>query len=151
TRPRSSTCISTASSSGVRSSAVGANGERRYQRNSTKVRIEMALESETDAMQRGYLPLASLTCLVLMITACSIGPQYQRPEVWVPAAYKESPPPSFKAADGWKAAQPSDDVSRGQWWAVFQDPALNALEAQVDISNQTLAVAEAQLRGARAA
>jgi len=111
----------------------------------------MALESETDAMQRGYLPLACLTCLVLMITACSIGPQYQRPEVRVPAAYKESPPVSFKAADGWKAAQPSDDVSRGQWWGVFQDPELNALEEQVDISNQTLAVAEAQLRGARAA
>ena len=102
-------------------------------------------------MQRGYLPLACLTCLVLMITACSIGPQYQRPEVRVPAAYKESPPVSFKAADGWKAAQPSDDVSRGQWWGVFQDPELNALEEQVDISNQTLAVAEAQLRGARAA
>jgi NodT family efflux transporter outer membrane factor (OMF) lipoprotein len=111
----------------------------------------MALESETDAMQRGYLPLACLTCLVLMITACSIGPQYQRPEVRVPAAYKESPPVSFKAADGWKAAQPSDDLSRGQWWEVFQDPELNALEEQVDISNQTLAVAEAQLRGARAA
>jgi NodT family efflux transporter outer membrane factor (OMF) lipoprotein len=111
----------------------------------------MALESETDAMQRGYLPLACLTCLVLMITACSIGPQYQRPEVRVPAAYKESPPISFKAADGWKAARPSDDLSRGQWWEVFQDPELNALEEQVDISNQTLAVAEAQLRGARAA
>ena len=102
-------------------------------------------------MQRGYLPLACLTCLVLMITACSIGPQYQRPEVRVPAAYKESPPISFKAADGWKAARPSDDLSRGQWWEVFQDPELNALEEQVDISNQTLAVAEAQLRGARAA
>ena len=102
-------------------------------------------------MQRGYLPLACLACLLLLITACNIGPQYQRPEVRVPTAYKESPPASFKAADGWKAAQPSDDVSRGQWWAVFQDPALNALEEQVDISNQTLAVAEAQLRGARAA
>ena len=102
-------------------------------------------------MQRGYLPLACLACLLLMITACSIGPQYQRPEVRVPAAYKESPPVSFKAADGWKAAQPSDDLSRGQWWEVFQDPELNALEEQVDISNQTLAVAEAQLRGARAA
>jgi NodT family efflux transporter outer membrane factor (OMF) lipoprotein len=111
----------------------------------------MALESETDAMQRGYLPLACLACLLLMITACSIGPQYQRPEVRVPTAYKESPPVSFKAADGWKAAQPSDDLSRGQWWKVFQDPELNALEEQVDISNQTLAVAEAQLRGARAA
>ena len=71
-------------------------------------------------MQRGHLPLVCLACLVLTITACTIGPQYQRPEVRVPTAYKESPPASFKAADGWKAAQPSDDVSRGKWWEVFQ-------------------------------
>ena len=102
-------------------------------------------------MQRGHLPLACLACLVLTITACTIGPQYQRPEVRVPTAYKELPPASFKAADGWKVAQPNDDAPRGKWWEVFQDPELNALEEQVDISNQTLAVAEAQLRGARAA
>src|SRR5712691_2155794 len=102
-------------------------------------------------MQRGHLPLAGLACLLLTITACSIGPKYQRPEARVPAAYKEPPPVSFRAADGWKAAQPNDDTPRGQWWEVFQDPELNALEEQVDVSNQTLAVAEAQLRGARAA
>jgi NodT family efflux transporter outer membrane factor (OMF) lipoprotein len=102
-------------------------------------------------MPRGYLPLVCLACLSLVITACSIGPQYTRPEVQVPAAYKESLPLSFKAADGWKVAQPSDDVSRGKWWEVFQSPELNALQEQVDISNQTLAIAEAQLRAARAA
>ena len=78
-------------------------------------------------------------------------PKYQRPEARVPTAYKELPPASFKAADGWKVAQPNDEAPRGKWWEVFQSPELNALEEQVDISNQTLAVAEAQLRGARAA
>jgi NodT family efflux transporter outer membrane factor (OMF) lipoprotein len=48
-------------------------------------------------------------------------------------------------------AQPNDAISRGQWWEIFQDPQLTALEEQVDISNQTLVVAEAQLRSARAA
>jgi NodT family efflux transporter outer membrane factor (OMF) lipoprotein len=99
-------------------------------------------------MQRGYLPLV---CLILTLPACTIGPKYERPEARVPAAYKEAPPASFKTADGWKAAQPSDEVPRGQWWEVFQELELNALEAQIDISNQTLAVAEAQLRAARAA
>ena len=102
-------------------------------------------------MQRGHLPLVCLANLILTLTACTIGPKYQRPEVRVPAAYKEAPPAGFQAADGWKPAQPSDDVSRGKWWEVFQVPELNALQEQVDISNQTLAVAEAQLRGARAA
>jgi NodT family efflux transporter outer membrane factor (OMF) lipoprotein len=102
-------------------------------------------------MQRGHLPLVCLACLTLVITACSIGPKYKRPEAQVPAAYKESPPSSFKELEGWKVAQPSDEAPRGKWWEVFRDPELNTLQEQVDISNQTLAVAEAQLRGARAA
>src|SRR5262249_33650496 len=89
--------------------------------------------------------------LLLALTACSIGPQYQRPTAPVPAAYKEAPPASFKELEGWKVAQPNDDISRGQWWEIFRDRQLNALEEQVDVSNQTLAVAEAQLRNARAA
>ena len=102
-------------------------------------------------MQRRSLPLVYLACLPLTLTACSIGPKYQRPTALVPAAYKEPPPANFKELEGWKVAQPNDDISRGQWWTIFQDPQLNALEEQVDVSNQTLAVAEAQLRGARAA
>src|SRR5262245_11413692 len=102
-------------------------------------------------MQRGALPLACLGCLTLALTACSVGPKYQRPEAPVPPAYKESPPASFKEAEGWKVAQPNDSSPRGKWWEMFGDPELNALEEQVDVSNQTLAVAEAQLRGARAA
>lgn len=102
-------------------------------------------------MPRGSLPLACLAGLTFAVTACSIGPKYKQPAVQVPSAYKEAPPSSFKALSGWKEAQPNDGAARGQWWEVFGDPQLNALQAQVDVSNQTLAVAEAQLRGARAA
>ena len=102
-------------------------------------------------MPRRPLLLVCLACLLLTLTACAIGPQYQRPTALVPDAYKEPPPANFKELEGWKVAQPNDDLARGQWWAIFQDPQLNALEEQVEVSNQTLAVAEAQLRGARAA
>src|SRR5712691_13190858 len=102
-------------------------------------------------MQRSALPLVWLICLLLMLAACSIGPKYQRPTALVSAAYKEPPPAYFQELEGWKVAQPNDAIARGQWWTIFQDPQLNALEEQVDVSNQTLAVAEAQLRGARAA
>jgi NodT family efflux transporter outer membrane factor (OMF) lipoprotein len=64
------------------------------------------------------------------------------PPVQTPAAYKE--------ADGWKVAQPKDDVIRGKWWEMFNDPSLNALEEQVAISNQTLLAALADLQEARA-
>lgn len=102
-------------------------------------------------MPKGHLPLAGLVGLIFAVTACSIGPKYKRPEVQVPSTYKEAPPASFKELSGWKEAQPNDSAPRGTWWEVFGDPQLNALQEQVDVSNQTLAVAEAQLRGARAA
>jgi NodT family efflux transporter outer membrane factor (OMF) lipoprotein len=89
-----------------------------------------------------YLLSAFLASLTLTTTACSVGPPYQRPEVQIPAGYKE--------LNGWKVAQPRDDVSRGQWWEIFQDPQLNALAEQVNVANQNIAAAEARLRGARA-
>jgi NodT family efflux transporter outer membrane factor (OMF) lipoprotein len=60
-------------------------------------------------------------------------------------------PVAADAPSGWKTAQPSDSTPRGQWWEVFQDPQLNALIEQVTISNQNIALAEAQFRSARAA
>ena len=59
-------------------------------------------------------------------------------------------PDAYKELDGWKIAQPRDGLPRGAWWEIFDDPQLNALEARVSISNQNLAVAEAQFREARA-
>lgn len=93
---------------------------------------------------RGIL-LAALAGLALLSGACIKGPQYQRPTVAVPQAYKENPP------QGWKEAQPSDGVLRGKWWEIFHDPALNALEEQVNISNQNVLQAEAQFQAAKAA
>ncbi len=72
-----------------------------------------------------------------------VGPDYVRPTAPAPAAYKE--------AVNWKVATPSDDAPRGNWWEAFGDADLNALEAQVDISNQTVLAAEARVREARAA
>jgi len=48
---------------------------------------------------------------------------------------------AYKEVDGWKVAQPNDDVIRGAWWEIFGDPQLNAIEAQVSIANQNLVVA----------
>jgi NodT family efflux transporter outer membrane factor (OMF) lipoprotein len=84
-----------------------------------------------------------LLLLVLpALSACTVGPDYVRPSVEAPAAYKE--------AGNWKAAEPGDHLARGRWWEVFGDPQLNALEEQVDISNLNIRVAEAQFRQAQA-
>ena len=72
-----------------------------------------------------------------------VGPDYLRPTAPAPAAFKEG--------QGWKLAQPRDQAPRGGWWEVFGDAELDALERQVDISNQTIQAAEARVREARAA
>jgi len=79
---------------------------------------------------------------VLSIVGCAVGPKYNRPAVEVPPAYKE--------AGDWKPAQPNDQNLGGPWWQIFQDQQLNALEDQINVSNQNLKAAEAQYTQTRA-
>ena len=60
---------------------------------------------------------------------------------------------NFKEAEaaGWKQSQPGDAYSKGRWWELYNDAALNALEEQVSVSNQNVLQAEAQYRQAKAA
>jgi NodT family efflux transporter outer membrane factor (OMF) lipoprotein len=102
-------------------------------------------------LHRSLLLLTFLACLMFAIPACMVGPQYQRPTAQVPSTYKELASPGLYESSGWKVAQPNDAEPRGPWWTVFEDPQLNALEEQVNVSNYNIAAAEAQLRGARAA
>ena len=67
-----------------------------------------------------------------------------------PAAFKEMTPAQSQATEGWKTAQPNDDAIRGQWWQLFGDTNLDALEDQVDISNQTVVAALENFLASRA-
>jgi NodT family efflux transporter outer membrane factor (OMF) lipoprotein len=79
---------------------------------------------------------------ILSLAACAVGPKYKAPAVPAPPAYKE--------VGDWKTAQPSDQNLGGNWWEIFQDLQLNALEQQIDVSNQNLKAAVAQYQQARA-
>jgi NodT family efflux transporter outer membrane factor (OMF) lipoprotein len=83
-----------------------------------------------------------LTVAVLQFVGCTVGPKYQRPPVQTP--------PSYKEMENWKTAQPNDQKLSSKWWEIFQDPQLNALEEQIDVSNQNLKAAFAQYQQARA-
>jgi outer membrane protein TolC len=78
--------------------------------------------------------------LALLATGCKVGPNYARPQA--PTA------PKFKELAGWKPSHPRDGIDRGAWWSVYNDPQLDTLERQVEISNQTVAQAEAAYREA---
>lgn len=95
----------------------------------------------TPANPRASL-VAAIAGAAMLPAACTLGPNYARPAVEAPAAYKE--------AQGWKPAQPRDNEPRGNWWSVFNDPQLDALASQVEVSNQTIKAAEARVREARA-
>ena len=87
----------------------------------------------------------------LLFTSCTVGPKYTKPNLPAAPAYGEKPPASFLESPDWKTAQPNDSVMRGDWWAVFNEPELSALEGQVAAANPTVRAAEASFRQARAA
>ena len=84
------------------------------------------------------------------LLGCNVGPKYVRPVVPAPPAFKESGPQ--QAADGttWKSARPQDDVLRGKWWEIYQEPELNELEEKLNISNQNIVQAFDNFMAARA-
>jgi len=85
---------------------------------------------------------SAIVVSLFLLASCAIGPNYKKPAIEVPGAWKE-------AAD-WKPAEPKDAVPKGKWWEAFQDPVLNGLVEQVTVSNQELRAAEARYRAARA-
>ena len=103
--------------------------------------MKVRLKKFGDEIREKIFYLA-IPAALLLISACSVGPDYVRPALETPAAYKEN-----EAA---KDSQSVDDVVSRSWWEIFADPELNSLEQQVEISNQNVAQAEAQFRQARA-
>jgi NodT family efflux transporter outer membrane factor (OMF) lipoprotein len=92
-----------------------------------------------------YARLAlSCAAAILFSAGCTVGPNYVHPTAEVPTDFKETPA-------NWKQAQPSDAISKGKWWEIYQDPRLNELEEQINVSNQTLKAEQEQFAQARAA
>lgn len=100
-------------------------------------------------MIKSIRPYFLASMLLLVLAGCSVGPAYHRPSVDTPNEFKEaflSP----QEAQRWKAAQPSDAVARGNWWTIFSDADLDALEEQALAANQDLKAAAARVKQARA-
>jgi NodT family efflux transporter outer membrane factor (OMF) lipoprotein len=80
---------------------------------------------------------------LIQFAGCAVGPKYKTPVAPTPPAYKE--------IGNWKTGQPNDQKLGGNWWEIFQDSQLNALEQQINVSNQNLKTAVAQYQESRAA
>lgn len=89
--------------------------------------------------------------LLSLLAACTAGPTYVRPPFVVPAEYKETAPSAEHENGAWKSATPQQIDSDGRWWELYGDAQLNAFMLEANASNQTIALADAQYRQARAA
>ncbi|MGG7596093.1 efflux transporter outer membrane subunit [Pseudomonas sp. WC1] len=107
--------------------------------NFAHTRIHRALRLLTQG--RGSRLVSAGLC-VAMLSACTLSPDYHRPEISTPA--------QFKQAQGWTQANPSDAIARGSWWELYGDKQLDALVEELNRSNQTVAQYEAQYRQAQA-
>jgi NodT family efflux transporter outer membrane factor (OMF) lipoprotein len=101
-----------------------------------------------------YASLSAAFLATLALVGCMVGPKYKTPSVPTAPSFKEISPSAdssaFKDNADWQTAKPQDTIPRGNWWTIFHDDGLNALEPQVADANQTLKIADANLRGARA-
>jgi len=98
-------------------------------------------------VKRHFLIVAS--AVTLLLPGCMVGPKYVKPTAPLAPDFKEAN--TRKEGNGWKTAQPNDTPLRGEWWELYGDAKLNELEEQVEPSNQTLKIAEANFRQARTA
>ena len=86
--------------------------------------------------------LAPIALAAVLLAGCAIGPDYVRPQMDVPAAYKETGP--------WKTATPQVIDASRPWWEAYGDSTLSALVVQANAANQNIRQAEAQYREAQA-
>lgn len=82
-----------------------------------------------------------LVLMALLLSSCLVGPNYVHPKVEIPTEFKEAE--GVSGSHGiWEPIKPQDDMDRGEWWAIFNDPLLNDLEDQLNHFNQNIAQAE---------
>jgi NodT family efflux transporter outer membrane factor (OMF) lipoprotein len=99
----------------------------------------MVLAPANPPLRRALAPIA---LAALLLAGCAVGPDYVRPQMDVPAAYKETGP--------WKTATPQVIDASHPWWEAYGDSTLSALVVQANAANQNIRQAEAQYREAQA-
>jgi multidrug efflux system outer membrane protein len=89
-------------------------------------------------------PALMVMVMVMAMTGCAVGPNYQRPEA-------TSIPEAYTGAEGeWKIATPQAHLPKDNWWEIFGDSELNRLESDAAAANQDLKAAAARFEQARA-
>jgi NodT family efflux transporter outer membrane factor (OMF) lipoprotein len=92
---------------------------------------------------RARIPISLMS---VVLSGCSVGPRYVRPQFPTPDSYKEAP----AGTEVLQPALPNDAASRRDWWQAFGSVPLSSLEEQLVAGNPSLAEADARFRQAKA-
>ena len=95
----------------------------------------------------------SRAALLLLLSGCTVGPNFERPSPWSPASWFRSSGPAPDQGTQDRAAQHSLPVAEPvdpEWWAVLGDPVLTGLMQRVASSNLDVRAASIRLAEARA-
>src|SRR5437868_5082691 len=89
---------------------------------------------------------------VMLVGGCNFAPRYTPPAVASGVAFKEEAPRMYASVPPgtWQPARPQDAVLKGEWWKIFEEPGLDALEKDLDGANQAIEVALQNFMVARA-
>ena len=102
--------------------------------------------TKSDAGTRSFVAVKGLACAAsmaaMLLGGCRVGPKYVKPAAPAPPEFKESSPAAYSHAPSgtWQPAQPQDAALKGKWWEAFNEPELNALEEELNINNQNIAL-----------
>ena len=83
---------------------------------------------------KGTRRIGWLLCSLSLVGGCVQGPDYVKPTVAVPSAYRFAPPPA--------ATEPTAETP---WWSGFRDPYLDALVQEALANNRNLVIATARV------
>jgi outer membrane protein, multidrug efflux system len=79
---------------------------------------------------------------LLLLSACTVGPNYKRPPVTVPSGYRGAPRASTQPA--------GEDFAERKWWAVFEDETLQKLIEEALTNNYDVRIAATRVLQAAA-
>ncbi|MBB3884273.1 NodT family efflux transporter outer membrane factor (OMF) lipoprotein [Acetobacter oeni] len=96
-----------------------------------------AMSGGNGRMKAGLFQAATLLPSFIVLAGCTVGPDFHKPDVHAPAVWHESMTPA--------ESRPAVTKIDPDWWRLFNDPVLTALEKQVATDNLDLRAAAYRL------
>src|SRR5262245_46450589 len=96
------------------------------------------------------LARAAAFAVAVLLASCTVGPDYEEPQVTPPVTFAELPTQDPDTGAGNPSVASDRPVELAAWWTSFNDEMLNSLVQRAIDSNPTLREAEARVREARA-